>query len=451
MRRLTMFTLLLAPVITSAVACGGGRGQPGYGTLTPVGRLDETTDVTASYTRLGRLAAGGQLPFIGTVVFAAGPGDSVTAVVGLSLENRSFAFQREGGTFLARYRVGLSFTPTVSTGQAVELAREEIVRVATFPETQRTDESVLFQQAVRISPGTYKVSVTIRDMSSTSESRADQLFTAPSFGAGATTAPILTYQATGRGTTADPLSVVLNSRGAIAYGADTLLAFVEGYSFTGPTTVPFEIRDEQQKVIFRDSLRFRGGRPVESQVLRIAPDSVPLGALRLVVGQGAAERGTTALVSFSQTWLATNFDEVIDLLRYFGNQDRVNALRKATSAERSRAWREFYRATDADPETPENETLTAYFSRVAAANKLFIDEGLLGWQTDRGEVFITLGPPDETAETTPGQARVARWNYVNYRLTLFFQDESGFGRLRLTPGSRSEFERARSRVRRQAP
>jgi hypothetical protein len=35
------------------------------------------------------------------------------------------------------------------------------------------------------------------------------------------------------------------------------------------------------------------------------------------------------------------------------------------------------------------------------------------------------------------------------RLTLFFQDETGFGRLRLTPSSRAEYERVLVRLRRQ--
>ena len=58
-----------------------------------------------------------------------------------------------------------------------------------------------------------------------------------------------------------------------------------------------------------------------------------------------------------------------------------------------------------------------------------------GWRTDRGEVFITLGPPDESIENTPGTGnRVVRWSYQDYRLDLYFLDETGFGRLRLTRG-----------------
>ncbi|MBA3317149.1 MAG: GWxTD domain-containing protein [Gemmatimonadales bacterium] len=442
MRRLVVMSAL----VVTAIGCGSWKRVGSDDQPKPTETLTRLLNTTQFYQRLGRLAAGDPLPFVGTVAFAAAPADSVIAVLGLSLENRALAFQREGNSFVARYRVGLSFkregTPPV------DLAREELVRVATFQETQRADESVLFQQVIRMVPGTYKVTATVRDASSTSESSATADYTAPRFGKASYSAPILTYQATGRGSLADPVSLVLNPRGAVGYGSDTLLAYVEGYSFAEPTKVPFSVLDEQGNSIYTDSLRFRGGREVESQVVRLAPDSVSLGELRIVVGT-QPERSASALVSFTQAWVVTNFDEMLDLLRYFGEDDRIAAMRRAPASERARLWREFYEATDPNPATPENEELNQYFSRVNAANQRFKDEGLPGWRTDRGEVFITLGPPDESVESTPGtSSRIVRWTYLTHRLEVYFQDETGFGRLRLTPGSRAEYERILSRVRR---
>lgn len=446
MRRLVFAALGLA----AALGCGNWKRVGSQNDPAPSETLTQLFDLTAFYRRLGRLAAAEPLPFVGTVAFAAGPADSVIALLGLSLENRALSFQREGNVFVARYRVSLSFQG--GGPRPVQLSREEVVRVPTFQETLRADESVLFQQSLRLTAGEYKVAVSVRDVGSTSESRAVGQFSAPVFRRGTSSAPILTYQATGRGSLADPLSLVLNSRGAVAYGSDTLLAYVEGYGFAGPTTVPFEVQDDQENVIYRDSLRFRGGRPVESQVIRLAPDSVSLGELRLTVHgrNGSGPRSVSAVVSFSQAWVVTNFEEMVDLLRYFGYDERLSALRKASPSQRSRLWRDFYRATDPNTTTPENEALNQYFSRLGAANRQFTDEGVPGWRTDRGEVFIALGPPDESIESTPGQAgRIVRWTYLGYRLTLFFQDETGFGRLRLTPGSRAEFERTVNRVRRQ--
>ncbi|MGH7580529.1 MAG: hypothetical protein ACREM9_10190, partial [Gemmatimonadales bacterium] len=311
MRRL----VLTAALVASGSACGSWKRVGSDEQPKPTEALTRMLNSTQFYQRLGRLAAGDPMPFVGTVAFASAPGDSVIAVLGLSLENRAFAFQREGNSFVARYRVSISFKR--DGAPPVDLAREELVRVATFQETQRADESVLFQQVLRMVPANYKVTVSVRDASSTAESSATADYAAPRFGESSYSAPILSYQATGRGSLADPLSLVLNPRGAVGYGSDTLLAYVEGYSFPEPTKVPFEVLDEQQHSIYSDSLRFRGGREVESQVVRLAPDSVSLGELEIVVGSDP-ERSASALVSFTQAWVVTNFDEMLDLLRFFG-------------------------------------------------------------------------------------------------------------------------------------
>ena len=444
MRRLLLSSVLLGALF----GCGSWKRVGTQSQPAPSETLTRIFNTTQFYQKLGRLAAGDPLPFVGTVAFAAGPADSVIALVGLSLENRALAFQRESNVFVARYRVTLSLQR--EGAPSVDLSREEIVRVAAFQETLRSDESILFQQVLRILPGAYKVTVAVRDAGSTSESRATQDYVAPSFGPGSFSAPILAYQATGRGALADPLSLVLNPRGAVGYGSDTLLAYVEGYGFSGPATVPLQVFDEQGHSIFTDSLHFRGERPVESQVVRLSPDSVSLGELKLVIGSGAGERTASALVSFTQAWVVTNFDEMLDLLRYFGYDNKINTMRKAPDSERARLWREFYAETDPNTTTPENEALNQYFGRVSAANQHFTDEGIPGWRTDRGEVYINIGPPDESIESAPGAGnRTIRWTYTELRLVVYFQDETGFGRLRLAPSSRSEYERVVMRLRRQ--
>ena len=237
----------------------------------------------------------------------------------------------------------------------------------------------------------------------------------------------------------------------MSYGGDTLLALVEGYNFTEPTAIPLEIIDDLDNVIVRDTLRFAGGREVEPQVVRLVPDSQPLGELRLVVGTGSARKESIALVSFSSAWILTNYAEMVDLLRYFGHDDQVRQLKKAPASERPRLWQEFYRQTDPVPVTPENEALEQYFGRMAIANQRFTNEDLPGWRTDRGMVFITLGEPDQIYNgDTSVQGRIIRWTYTQLRLELLFEDESGLGRFRLTSDSRTAYGQVLSRVQRGA-
>ena len=158
------------------------------------------------------------------------------------------------------------------------------------------------------------------------------------------------------------------------------------------------------------------------------------------------------VVSFSDQWAITNFDEMINLLRYFDRQEWVDSLRKALPEERGHVWRRFYKATDPVAMTPENEALDQYFRRVQTANERFRESGDPGWLTDRGEVFITLGEPDDvfdaSSDVSRSGVRLIRWTFSGLRLTLFFQDQTGFGRFRLTPMSRAEYQRVLSRVRR---
>ena len=168
----------------------------------------------------------------------------------------------------------------------IRFARDQEVRVTDFSETMRNDESVLFQQLYHLKAGKYHVTVSVRDPVSGHQSQSAADFDAPDFTTASFSAPILAYQVTGRRTREQDLAVVLSPRGTVSYGGDTLLALIEGYNFAGPTAVPFEIVDDLDSVITRDTLHFTGANQVDPQVVRIVPDNQPLGELRLRVGTG---------------------------------------------------------------------------------------------------------------------------------------------------------------------
>jgi GWxTD domain-containing protein len=193
---------------------------------------------------------------------------------------------------------------------------------------------------------------------------------------------------------------------------------------------------------------------VASVRFAVKPRDLPVGRCEFDVREvgAAAHVGTPFLVTFSDVWAVMNFDQMLDLLRYFDQPDLVAKLKAAPRAQRAAAWRDFYTASDPIPITPENEALDQYVHRVDMANHRFQEPGLAGWQTERGEVFITLGDPDGIADaanvmTTTG-IHFIQWDYASLRLTLVFQDETGFGQFRLTPLSRSEYQRVLARVRR---
>jgi GWxTD domain-containing protein len=437
----------LAALLVSVVSCGGRRSASGSPSTATEQTLTELFDLSAVYQRLGRLAANGPIPFVGTIALLAGRGDSTMVRLGLSLENHSLSFQRDQGAFAARYRVDVQLARP--NQPPIQNSRTEVVRVATFPETQSSGESILNQQNFLLAPGTYTLTVVVRDPASNAASRVEQELTVPSFSAGSLTAPAMVYEVTARTNPADSIHMILNPRGTVAHGGgDTLFLYVEGYRFPSATRVPVEVKDDQDSVVFHADLDFVGGRPVEGRIVRIGSDSPPLGELTITVGTGPTATKAKALVSFARGWVVTNYDNLLSLLRYFPYEiDRLNGLRSAKAADRAKLWRQFWVATDPNPETPENEALDRYFTRIAIANERFRDEGGEGWRTERGEVYITLGEPDQIFETPPAtDRRFIRWVYSEYRVVLDFEGTMGFSRIRLTPQSRAEFARARSQV-----
>ena len=107
---------------------------------------------------------------------------------------------------------------------------------------------------------------------------------------------------------------------------------------------------------------------------------------------------------------------------------------------------EFWRIRDPDPGTEENEAKAEFDRRVAFANQWFDPFGSchghvpkfrtgkpVGWNTDRGRVFIVMGIPDRIVVTGTGEepvgeergdllCRARAWRYERYRYTAYFGD-----------------------------
>ena len=105
------------------------------------------------------------------------------------------------------------------------------------------------------------------------------------------------------------------------------------------------------------------------------------------------------------------------------------------AAARQEFIRDFWAKRDPDPETPENEFQKMFQDRVEYANKHF-KEGGPGHNTDRGRVYIFMGPPDKveeffTHDDPEIRGSIIWWLYYNYELGIEFADERGYGQFRI--------------------
>lgn len=90
----------------------------------------------------------------------------------------------------------------------------------------------------------------------------------------------------------------------------------------------------------------------------------------------------------------------------------------------------FWAKRDPDSDTEENEFKEEFFSRIEYAN-LHFREGIPGWKTDRGRIFIYLGPPDKIDQrpfiNDPSVKGFIWWGYYGYKLGIEFIDTRGDG------------------------
>jgi len=402
------------------------------------------------YHDMGLLTDPGPVGFIATARVLAGPQpDSLLVAVGVSMRNSGFAFRRDGDQFVADYRVEI--TIRTATGLAAMSARDERVRVGTFRETQRSDESIIFQDYLRVASGDYVLAVAVRDRNGANAGRAEMPITVPALQRSAVSLPITVYQARPRTDASHPPELVLNARQSIAYGSDSLQVYVETYGMAAGSHFVLAAIDPAGGVAWSDTVVADSGA-VRGVVRAIPPSAFSIGRYELQIRQRGQVIATTPfIVSFSDQFAVANLEDIVSLLRYMPDADSLRAILHAPAADRPAMWQRYWHNSDPNPATPEHEAIEEYLNRVRIANDQFNDEGGPGWLTERGEVFISIGPPNEIidrrAEQQIGRGRYIIWNYYDYRLTLNFIDDTGFGRFRLDAQSRSEFLRVRNQIR----
>jgi GWxTD domain-containing protein len=453
--------MMITPLLSVAVGCRGPRPAPGPGVPAPRetparGSPSALLDPTDLYQRNGMIARTTPMAFVGSVRFLpTSSADSTLVLVALSMPNRSLTFAGAGD----RQEAGYTVITEARQGGVVVQRREarEMVRVASFRETTRGDESVIFQQFMTLSPGDYDLAVIVRDAGSARSGAYELPSSVPRLVPSTIAPPVIAYEARPR-TNADSLpQLIANPRATIVFGRDTVVpVYIEQATATGAATeATLSVLSDQGNLLWSDTVSLQSGTGIAGGLGQVPATRFGVGHFWITTGPvtGAAPAGRVPLfISFGDEWGIAPLEEMLSYLRYFADASRLRALQDAVPEGRASAWMTFWRETDPDPQTTEHEGLRDYFRRLITANERFRDEASTGWLTERGKVFITLGEPDQILEQGDAgignRGRVQIWQYLQHRAQFVFVDQSGFGRWRMTPASEAEFESIAVRVRR---
>jgi GWxTD domain-containing protein len=435
---------------------GGPPGGDGHGPPPP-GAGAAAPDASGFYRQIGMIAQTGAFPFVGQVRYLSGGSvDSTLALITLSFANRSLTFNGDGAGQRAAYVV----TIDVQQGSTVvrHFDAHKTIRVASFHETQRDDESVIFQQFVSIPPGTYSLSVSVRDENGGNSNVQQLSVTVPRFGPNTLSTPISVYQVKPRARLDTVPNLIANPRSTIVLGRDTLAGlYIEGYGLPAAAKVGVAVLNDAHVVILRDTVSLVRQGELSSALLDFPVASIGVGPVTVVTSLAGATDSVQAplFLSFGDEFGITSFDELLSYLRYFVSPQRVQALRDAPPEQRAALWAAFWKQTDPTPSTPDNEALRDYFRRIATANTRYREEGIAGWLTDRGKVYVTLGEPDQAglpmgaSGSSSNRGRAEIWVYTQYNLRLIFVNQGGPGHLKLSSSSQSDFDKVVRRLQQQ--
>lgn len=123
------------------------------------------------------------------------------------------------------------------------------------------------------------------------------------------------------------------------------------------------------------------------------------------------------------------YKEVLAVLSYIATYEELDSLKKAKGEELERIWKNFWKRRDPTPETPQNEYEEEFWRRVEYADEHFSSGLKPGYKSDRGIVYIKLGPPDEI-ERHPFDLEAPAyeiWYYYNLNYKFIFMDKKGVG------------------------
>jgi GWxTD domain-containing protein len=400
------------------------------------------------YRSMGLIAGGGGIPFVASASFLPTTRtDSTLTLIAVSMPSRALGFSREGDRYSASYTARLELRRGATVVRNIESV--EAVRVPTFRETSRTDESIIWQQYLRLAPGRYSLTLSIKDDASIRSASEEVALEVPQLVAGGLASPLPVYEAIPR-QSADSLPRVLaRPRATVVFGLDSILPiYVDAVGAEAPTSVRVRVIGEGDVVSWDSvtTLPTRGASHSTTLGVPVSRLGVGINTLQLSAPGRADTVRTRVLVSLGDDLPISTFDEMVGYLRYFATADRLKTLRDAPLAQRAEAWSTFLRESDPVPSTAEHEGLRDYFGRIRAANVRYRDDAAMGWQSDRGIAFVALGDPDNIIDTglIDPNARVRQqiWEYRELRVQLVFVDQTGFGRWRLSPQQRGELDTA---------
>jgi GWxTD domain-containing protein len=358
----------------------------------------------------------------------------------------NLTFVKDGDSYGASYELTTTLYDSTN-GVIDESSNNEQVSGVTFDQSVAANAFKVTQKVFRVAPGHYAIGVQLRDNESKGVRRLQRPVNVPDFtrGSFALSDIMLVSRIVQQG---DRKTIVPNITSNVGNLPDAFYVFMEAYGRRAADSIRFRATvsgEKGEEFLKTDSVQYI--RPGRNEVfMRIDNSHLPLGDFRLMVTavpvKGAPEDSRLVLAGTGRGFIVRwrglplglkNLDKAIEQLRYIAKEGEISKMEDAPSIEeKQKLFLEFWKKRDPNPNTPRNEKMEQYYTRVDYANKHF-SHFMEGWRTDMGMVYITFGPPNNVErhpfdiDSKPYEV----WGYYDLNYQFVFVDQTGFGDYRL--------------------
>ena len=351
-------------------------------------------------------------------------------------------FIKTGQGFEASYSITVSVFDEEKNNLITEKIWNEKIVALSFELTSSPENFNLGHRSFKLTPGLYTIQTSLFDNDSKNQYDSENVYKVKSFSQVPSLSDIMLVA---RKTIVDGnTKIIPNVSRNILTDRDDLSTFFEVYVDTTRTLlVDYMILDEDEIELEKITKQIAVNKGTNQVFNSIDSLSLNLGNyfLKVTLRDSSGKDYGYSIKSFVSKWYGvpnsiTNLDKAVDQMIYIANPEEVSYINDAEDRlEKAKRFVAYWTKYDSNPSDQYNPVFNEYYHRVAMANANFTTYSLEGWRSDRGMVFIILGPPDNI-ERHPFEYYAKPyevWQYYNLNRSFLFTDNTGFGDYRLSP------------------
>jgi GWxTD domain-containing protein len=357
----------------------------------------------------------------------------------LEVPYNEIQFVKKDDLFESKYTATVSVFAEDKEKLIEEKTWDEKIDVKDFPHTTSPTNFNISIKSFELPPGKYFIRTSIEDKDSRKNFVSTNMFTIRDF----STLPNLSdLMLIAKQTMVGGSNKILpNVTRDISVQKDGIPLFFELYSDSPCKVIlEFYVSDKEKKIIYSDTM----ARNIDSGKTQMFHNVMVKGLGLGIYLIGVSLKDTnnkiiaTTIKSFQSRWVGVpsvinDLDKAIAQLVYIASSSEKNYIESASDKEEKiKRYLEFWKKKNPNPAEEDNRVFDEYYRRINYANENF-SHYTEGWRTDRGMVYITLGPPNNIDrhpfdyDSKPYEV----WEYYEINQQFVFMDENGFGDYRL--------------------